>query len=138
MTSGRYETLESEQALTSPGSALDRLTEAVAVRISRRSAIKVGVAGTMGGLLAAMGLGVIAPLTAYAVDCGTPGCSCCNSLCGNCDTPWTSCCSPGGFCATWNCTCPQCDCHLFRVQVLVCDNGFNSASCPCCCFACAC
>jgi len=135
---GRHETVESEQALNRPGSALDRLTEAVATRISRRTALRVGLGGTVGSLLGAAGIGVLDPLTAFAVDCGTPGCSCCNSLCGNCDTPWTTCCSPSGFCATWHCTCGNCSCSLYRVQVLVCNNGYNSASCPCCCFGCFC
>src|SRR5260370_30616702 len=109
---GRHVTLESEQALSRSGSALDRLTEAVATRISRRTALRVGLGGTVGSLLGAAGIGVLDPLTAFAVDCGTPACSCCNSLCGNCDTPWTTSCSTRGFCPTCHFTCADCSVTL--------------------------
>src|SRR5260370_40594659 len=79
---GRHETVESEQALNRPGSALDRLTEAVATRISRRAALRVGLGGTVGSLPGAGGIGLLDPLTAFAVDCNTPGSSCCNSVVG--------------------------------------------------------
>src|SRR5260370_9131024 len=86
---GRHETVESEQALNRPGSALDRLTEAVATRISRRTALSVGLGGTVGSLLGAARTRLLHPLTAFAGDCGTPGSRCCNSLCRHYGTPWT-------------------------------------------------
>src|SRR5260370_37994356 len=65
---GRHETVESEQALNRPGSALDRLTEAVATRISRRTALRGGFVGTVGSPLGAACIGGLAPLVAFAVD----------------------------------------------------------------------
>src|SRR5260370_7338358 len=69
---GRHETVESEQALNRPGSALDRLTEAVATRISRRTALRVGLVGTVGSPLGAAPLTVLCSLTAFPTHVSTP------------------------------------------------------------------
>jgi hypothetical protein len=112
---------------------MDRITQATAMRISRRSLFKGAVAS---GIVTAIGLPLFEPLAAAATNCHT-----CYGPCGRCSSHIERCCSPNlQYCFWGTCTCPcmQRGCSSMNVEVTACDDGGYSVSCPCACwFGCA-
>lgn len=106
--------------------ALDRLTKATAIAISRRNFLK----GLLASTAASIGIQLFSILPVAALECNT-----CLGPCANCNSLISSCCSPNGqFCWTLNCVCPQgCGpCGVFRAIIRACNDGSVGNSCPLC------
>jgi hypothetical protein len=108
-------------AKTDDVAGLDRLTRAVAVRLSRRSLFK----GALGGAAALAGLQVLAPIEAHACT----SCHYCVSGCTSCQTTYFRCCSNDlstcQYCAG-PCGVGVCPCQNFYLKNFICDGGCGS------------
>jgi hypothetical protein len=109
---------------------VDRLTQAAATAISRRSAIKTGL---FGGIATAFGVQLLTPVPAAATNCNR-----CWGQCSHCQSMTGNCCSPNGvYCHVGTCNCNSgCNCNCFQASLNVCDDGSTSGDCPCNCWFC--
>jgi hypothetical protein len=99
---------------------LDRLTRAVAMRLSRRSLFK----GALGGLAGIAGMRLLVPIEAQACL----NCHYCTSGCMSCQTAYFRCCSlDGTYCQYCAGPCGlNCCGSNFYVKNFVCDGGCGS------------
>jgi hypothetical protein len=109
---------------------VDRLTQAAAGAISRRSLFKSFL---IGGMSAAIGVPLFNPILAAAGSCNSryAPCGYCKSETGRVYSP------NGAYWRTGTCTCnSNCDCCCFHAYLTVCNDGGYAVSCPTCCVAC--